>query len=298
MTSKALRPKTLFLATLFFLGSGLPVGCDDSKRSSNDKLCATNQDCDPGQTCVDGTCTTESACTSNDQCSAPTPICNTAAGQCVQCMQTGDCGQNETCQNNQCVAQGGCTSNDQCSAPTPICNTAAGQCVQCMQSGDCGQNEICQNNQCTQTTDPLEAARQRCIDKINALRATKGRPPLQRWTSAEACADGQAASDESSGQAHGAFGQCGEHGQNECLGGGPSGIEGCLDSMWSEKDQDGCSGCDACADAYDPNCPNCDFYGNDTGDVCGHYVNMSANYFTKAACGFNADGSWAVIDFQ
>jgi hypothetical protein len=68
--------------------------------------------------------------------------------------------------------------------------------------------------------------------------------------------------------------------------------------MWSEKDQPGCSGCDACADAYDPNCPDCDFYGNQTGDVCGHYVNMSAKYFHQAACGFSSLGGWAAIDFR
>jgi hypothetical protein len=97
---------------------------------------------------------------------------------------------------------------------------------------------------------------------------------------------------------HGAFGQCGESGQNECLGQGPGGIESCLQQMWNEKDQAGCSGCDACAAAYDPNCPNCDFYGNQTGDVCGHYVNLSAEYFTMAACGFSSLGGWDVIDFK
>jgi hypothetical protein len=68
--------------------------------------------------------------------------------------------------------------------------------------------------------------------------------------------------------------------------------------MWAEKDLAGCAGCDACADGYDPNCPNCDFYGDQTGDVCGHYVNLSANYFSEAACGFSSGGGWAAIDFH
>jgi hypothetical protein len=101
-----------------------------------------------------------------------------------------------------------------------------------------------------------------------------------------------------SGTPHGAFGMCGESGQNECLGAGPQGIESCLDSMWAEKDQAGCAGCDACNMGYDPNCPNCDFYGSETGDVCGHYVNMSALYFSEAACGFSAGGGWDVINFH
>jgi len=146
--------------------------------------------------------------------------------------------------------------------------------------------------------DPHEAARQACIDKINQLRATKNLNPYTRWTAAESCADQQATQDENNNDPHGTFGQCNESAQNECLGGGPGGIEGCLDMMWAEKDQPGCAGCDACADAYNPNCPNCDFYGTETGDVCGHYVNMSANYLTMAACGFSSAGGWAVIDFD
>jgi hypothetical protein len=137
-----------------------------------------------------------------------------------------------------------------------------------------------------------------CVTKINALRATKGLTPYTRWKSAETCVDGQATSDEQSGQYHQAFGQCSENAQNECLGGGASWIEGCLDSMWAEKDQADCSGCDACAGAYNPNCPNCDFYGTQHGQVCGHYVNMSAKYFSQAACGFSSLGGWSTIDFR
>lgn len=146
--------------------------------------------------------------------------------------------------------------------------------------------------------DPYAAARTACIDKINELRATKGLPAYAQWTTGETCADQQATSDEQSNDAHGAFGMCGESGQNECLGAGVAGIESCLESMWAEKDQPGCAGCDACNDAYDPNCPNCDFYGSQTGDVCGHYVNMSALYFGEAACGFSSLGGWDVINFR
>jgi hypothetical protein len=146
--------------------------------------------------------------------------------------------------------------------------------------------------------DPYAAARIACINKINELRATKGAPPYAQWTQAESCADGQATSDEQTSSPHGAFGQCGEAGQNECLGGGVAGIESCLESMWAEKDQPGCAGCDACAGSFNPSCPNCDFYGDQTGDVCGHYVNMRALYFNQAACGFSSLGGWALIDFQ
>lgn len=150
--------------------------------------------------------------------------------------------------------------------------------------------------------DPYDAARQICIDKINELRATKGLAPYGRWTSAETCVDQQATSDEMSGNPHEAWLSnsypCNGSGQNECLGAGVDGIAGCLESMWAEKDQAGCSGCDACADAYDPDCPDCDFYGSNTGQTCGHYVNMSAHYFDEAACGFSSLGGWDAINFH
>jgi hypothetical protein len=150
--------------------------------------------------------------------------------------------------------------------------------------------------------DPHEAYHAACVDKINALRATKALPALARWTEAEACVDQQATEDAMTGMAHGAWSSgkydCNGKSQNECLGAGAEGTEGCLDSMWAEKDQAGCSGCDACADAYDASCPNCDFFGTATGDVCGHYVNLSAKYVTRAACGFSDEGGWVAINFD
>ncbi|TNE88089.1 MAG: hypothetical protein EP330_15640 [Deltaproteobacteria bacterium] len=145
--------------------------------------------------------------------------------------------------------------------------------------------------------DPLEAARATCVAKINALRASNGKPALTRRTSSEACLDTQATTDQSGGGAHSAFGDCGESGQNECLGHGTTGVESCLQNMWDERLQAGCSGCDACSGSYNPDCPDCDFYGRNTGDVCGHYVNMNADYFTQVACGFSEQGGWVVIDF-
>jgi len=149
--------------------------------------------------------------------------------------------------------------------------------------------------------DPHEALHQECIDKINALRATKGLPPYQRWKEAEACVDQQATYDEQNGTAHGAwsgnkFPSCNGGGQNECPGWGINAIGSCLDAMWAEKDQDGCSGCDTCQNQG--GCADCDFYGTTTGDVCGHYVNMRATWFTRAACGFSALGGWSAINFQ
>lgn len=145
--------------------------------------------------------------------------------------------------------------------------------------------------------DEYAEEREICVAKINELRATEGLPAYGRWGDAEQCSDDGATSDEQSGTPHGAFGMCGESAQNECLGHGPSGIAACLEQMWAEKDQAGCAGCGDCHDSPG-GCANCDFSGSQTGDVCGHYVNMSARYFSEVACGFSSLGGWDVQNFR
>ena len=156
--------------------------------------------------------------------------------------------------------------------------------------------------------DGFGAARTACINEINKLRATEGKAPYALWTGTaiDTCVDEQATYDEKNNSAHDAwinkvYPTCNGNGQDECLGYGltPADVVACLDSMWNEKYQSNCSGCPACAAQYNPNCPNCDFYGQH-GPECGHYVNMSAEYLAKAACGFStmAGGSWAVQNFS
>jgi hypothetical protein len=154
--------------------------------------------------------------------------------------------------------------------------------------------------------DGFGAARTACINEINKLRATENKAPYALWTSPaiDMCVDQQATNDEQNKSAHqawiqGKYPTCNGNGQDECLGYGvtPQGIVKCLDAMWAEKNQSNCSGCPACAGAYNPNCPNCDFYGQ-KGPECGHYVNMSATWLKKAACGFSALGGWAVQNFS
>ncbi len=128
------------------------------------------------------------------------------------------------------------------------------------------------------SSDPLAAKRQQCLDKINALRKTLNLPPYKLWNKGS-CVDGQAKSDKQSNTAHGAFGKCGEHAQNECPGWPISKISSasgsCLDMMWAEG-------------------PGTDFATH------GHYINMSSTTYTMVACGFSGtSGSvWAAQDFK
>ena len=128
------------------------------------------------------------------------------------------------------------------------------------------------------TADPFATARQACVDKINALRATEGKPPYLRWTAAEECSDAEAKSDSISKKAHGAFGMCKESAQDECPGwpNDPNKIvTGCLQDMWNE-------GPGAFAEH-------------------GHYLNMSSTKYKSVACGFFVTPDkkmWAVQNFK
>ena len=137
----------------------------------------------------------------------------------------------------------------------------------------------CQGTDDAPAGDPAryESARIACVDKINAFRATEGLKPLERWTEQEVCADGQARSDAGSGDAHGAFGKCGEWAQDECPGwrSVQSTVDGCLQSMWDER--------------------------LDASGEQGHYKNMSSTKSTKVACGFYETSSgkvWALQNFR
>ncbi len=124
---------------------------------------------------------------------------------------------------------------------------------------------------------------QKCVDKINMLRATLSLPPLSRWTDGEACTDKQSAADNVTNKAHGNFGMCQENAQNTCPNwrSVESTIAGCLDQMWAEGPPPAGTCDDACFQAH------------------GHYMNMTNTRYTKVACGFDsASDVWANQNFK
>jgi hypothetical protein len=127
--------------------------------------------------------------------------------------------------------------------------------------------------------NPQDAAAKVCLDTINGYRASLGLAAYTRWTEQETCSNDEAKSDSETGKAHGAFGDCGEHAQNECPGwNGPPEqmIPDCLALMWAEGP------------------------GDDFG-THGHYINMSNAGYTTVSCGFFVvDGGsvWAVQNFK
>jgi hypothetical protein len=142
----------------------------------------------------------------------------------------------------------------------------------------CSSNDSGGNGSGSSANDKYASDRQACVDRINGFRATLNLPPLKRWNAEESCTDGQAKSDSESGKAHGAFGACMEHAQDECPGWGSvqDTIQGCLQDMWNEG-------------------PGTDFSKH------GHFLNMSSTDSTQVACGFyeTPDGKvWAVQNFR
>jgi hypothetical protein len=142
------------------------------------------------------------------------------------------------------------------------------------QGGTARGSEIVATGNNAGTADDGTSPNQLCFDTINQYRQSAGLPPYTRWTSIESCADGEAKSDGSTGQAHGAFPSCGEMAQNECPGtpGTPSrALPLCLRAMIAE----GAGG--------------------------GHHDTMLSTKYTKVACGVavTADGAtWSVQNFR
>jgi hypothetical protein len=166
--------------------------------------------------------------------------------------------------------------------------------------------------------DGFEAARMACITKINALRATDTAVKLAPYTledtpTIDTCVDTQANNDQRLASPHNSFlnstpacmwGSAMGFAQNECgpgYGTTPSGIEQCLQDMWDERLKPNCTGCVGCT-TFGGQCPNCDYTGS-MGYECGHYVNMSAPYFTMVACGFagpspSSPTAWSAQNFE
>lgn len=175
----------------------------------------------------------------------------------------------------------GGTTNNGTSATTVTTTTASGTTTDDPGTTDPGtttQPTVSSTSTTGDPGDPLDAARQLCVDTINMYRATLGLPPYQRWTDAETCSDAEAKSDGETNTAHGAFGMCQEFAQNECPGwpGPPErSLPGCLEQMWAEG-------------------PGEDF------QMHGHYINMSSEQYTRVACGFaEVNGSWWMVqNFQ
>jgi hypothetical protein len=207
---------------------------------------------------------------------------------------------------------GGATTHD---GSAPDTGTTGGQDASV--SPDTGTNPAPDSGTVT-STDGFGAARTACINKINALRATDTAIALQPLTlentdAMNSCVDTQSNTDQSMNSAHYSFinnapacmwGNANGWAQDECedgYGTTVAGIEQCLQDMWDESLKPNCRGCVGCT-AFGGACANCDYSGS-MGYECGHYVNMSAPYFTSVVCGFagaapSSSSGWSDQNFE
>jgi len=65
-------------------------------------------------------------CTANDQCAAPTPVCDTAGGTCVECVQNDQCAAGETCDASSHTCRA-CSVDADCASD--VCDTETGTCL-------------------------------------------------------------------------------------------------------------------------------------------------------------------------
>lgn len=72
--------------------------------------CQTADDCGDGEACVEEVCLL--SCASDDECTGATPLCETGAGICVECLAESNCDANQTCEEFACV--GLCDNDDDC----------------------------------------------------------------------------------------------------------------------------------------------------------------------------------------
>jgi Cys-rich repeat protein len=77
----------------------------------------------------------QTGCSSDMDCASAGMHCDTASGQCVQCVTDGDCGRGLVCESLQCVAS--CANGAACPSATPVCRQPAQVCVPCSENSDC-----------------------------------------------------------------------------------------------------------------------------------------------------------------
>ena len=78
-------------------------------------------------------------------------ICDTAAGQCVECLSPTDCMGTADCTDHTCVPYAPCVSSTDCASNPDgktTCDTTAERCVECVGDTDCMMGEVCVDQTC------------------------------------------------------------------------------------------------------------------------------------------------------
>ena len=155
-----------------------PSGFCDSERSHCVE-CRDSLDCLDDETCNGGACE-NAVCNLNDSCQSSCQntqdcasivgrsFCDTAAMNCVECLESSDCKDGEVCQDHQC--QPGCGQDSDCAEGH--CNDD-GLCVDCLETQDCPSG-ICENAQCVDECQKSEDCKDGYYCALNEGRCKKG----------------------------------------------------------------------------------------------------------------------------
>jgi hypothetical protein len=133
-------------------GTGYPhCSSGDCAIYGNSAACTTSgveSYCDT--TCQGLACGASRECFSSSQCTIVPgrPLCDTTAGQCVQCVSASDCSGGADCVNGLCGHP--CATSAECVGVSglPYCSPATGRCVACLGSAQCPSGRSCQSNIC------------------------------------------------------------------------------------------------------------------------------------------------------
>jgi hypothetical protein len=128
--------------------------------------CLLDEDCLPGEHChqVQHECT-DVFCLADSDCTEPSfNFCNTATGDCVQCVESDHCGPYMWCRDFIC--DGDCQTDAECVekyGPDQHCNTDTGNCfeAECMTDADCVGNP--DGEHCKTAASPADPPQYTCV---------------------------------------------------------------------------------------------------------------------------------------
>src|SRR5262249_26588539 len=121
------------------------VACHLPTKRNPDVCCTTQADCDAlglpvgsdcgdNQQCIGNQCVELTTCEAMSDCTGPTPVCDTASGTCVQCLDANACagappagGPRHTCVE--------CVDNRTCGKR--VCDTTSNTCRGCINDNEC-----------------------------------------------------------------------------------------------------------------------------------------------------------------
>ena len=136
--------------------------------------CQGPEDCAETEACIDNVCLP--TCVSDEDCGGETPLCDTDAGLCVECLSESNCGPDETCVETVCVSicngpedcDGGECVEGACVPLEPICTAGETRCQAdaietCSDDGAEWLSEICEDGECVVANGVAACTSPECV---------------------------------------------------------------------------------------------------------------------------------------